>query len=322
MAKCGAPVLLPASVQKMVPRLEPTEPIHTFNVPCWCALLDGNKAGFMALNGINHLIALLKARDERVRGSSCFALGVLCTRNPKAVKSASEAGAVSLLVSCLDLKDAFLVRWVVFALYTLIEPERNREELLKEDGFTFLSKILDSSSTDDETRQWALDVVSFICMDNPSARAEASNSGLIEPVVALLRDSSNTNVVKNAAFALGNICLDSNANKSKVKLLGGVQVLFNVIRTVPKKEKEVKLRLAATTTMLSLCDENVELPEDVRKVVDKVKKSKRPGRQIQEAVNKISYSRSSLCGPSFAFMYPERSGSQTSQTMQGDLCGD
>lgn len=46
------------------------------------------------------------------------------------------------------------------------------------------------------------------------------------------------------------------ANKSKVKLLGGVQVLFNVIRTVPKKEKEVKLRLAATTTMLSLCDEN------------------------------------------------------------------
>jgi len=129
-------------------------------------------------------------------------------------------------------------------------------------------------------------------------------------------------VVKNAAFALGNICLDSNANKSKVKLLGGVQVLFNVIRTVPKKEKEVKLRLAATTTMLSLCDENVELPEDVRKVVDKVKKSKRPGRQIQEAVNKISYSRSSLCAPSFAFMYPERSGSQTSQTMQGDLCGD
>jgi len=160
------------------------------------------------------------------------------------------------------------------------------------------------------------------CHNIASARAEASNSGLIEPVVALLRDSSNTNVVKNAAFALGNICLDSNANKSKVKLLGGVQVLFNVIRTVPKKEKEVKLRLAATTTMLSLCDENVELPEDVRKVVDKVKKSKRPGRQIQEAVNKISYSRSSLCGPSFAFMYPERSGSQTSQTMQGDLCGD
>jgi len=42
---------------------------------------------------------------------------------------------------------------------------------------------------------------------------------------------------------------------------------------------------------LPLC--SVELPEDVRKVVDKVKKSKRPGRQIQEAVNKISYSRSS-----------------------------
>lgn len=43
------------------------------------------------------------------------------------------------------------------------------------------------------------------------ARVEAGKAGAIEPLVVLLRDSRDQSVVRNAAFAIANLCLDNSA---------------------------------------------------------------------------------------------------------------
>lgn len=262
-------------------------------VQCWsvcavgnlCIENDENKKEVMQLRGVDYILRLLKASDETVKRWACNAIGILCMENEEAVRLVSKGGGVGMLVNCLHSSNFRVNRWAAFALGNLLGPEENRHLVVKKGGLDPLVRILDSPKKDHEAKRWVANVVGLLCMKDPLARVEASKAGAIEPLVVLLRDSRDSTVVRNAAFAIANICLDNNANKAKVKMLGGLRMLLNILQT--KKNADFKLQMAAGAALFNICDGDDELPEKVKEVLNKAKSTLRPEREIRKLVDLV-----------------------------------
>jgi hypothetical protein len=100
------------------------------------------------------------------------------------------------------------------------------------------------------------------------------------------------------------------ANKAKVKMLGGLRMLLNILQT--KKNADFKLQMAAGAALFNICDgdgtslslileyvrsyillpsnnppSTDELPEKVKEVLNKAKSTLRPEREIRKLVDLV-----------------------------------